>query len=141
MQYKTMFFLSIFLISYNIISIAYEKEKMSLTKERLSGTGLQPSLGLENIFLEGTISFLEKNEKRIVVRDQSILITPKTSFTSENSSLPLTFQDLKVGSGVRVSVAYEKGKLTAYSIHQFNHQTQRKQPNEDKKERSTILLD
>ena len=117
------------------------KRKMSLTKERLSGTGLQPSLGLENIFLEGTISFLEKNEKRIVVRDQSILITPKTSFTSENSSLPLTFQDLKVGSGVRVSVAYEKGELTASSIHEFNQQTQRKQTNENKKERSTILLD
>ena len=141
MQYKTMFFLSILLISYNIISIAYEKEKMNLTKERLSGTGLQPSLGLENIFLEGTISLLEKNERRIVVRDQSILITPKTSFTSENSSLPLTFQDLKAGSGVRVSVAYEKGELTASSIHQFNQQTQRKQTNENKKERSTILLD
>ena len=60
MKYKTMIFLFFFLISYNIISLASEKEKMSLTKERLSGAGIQPSLGLENIFLEGTISFLRK---------------------------------------------------------------------------------
>ena len=86
MRYNKMIFLFFFLISYNITSIAYEKEKMSLTKERLSGLGIQPSLGLDNIFLEGTISLLEKNERRIVVRDQSIVITPKTSFTGEKNS-------------------------------------------------------
>ena len=141
MQHKTFFFLFIFLISYNTTSITYEKEKISLTKEHLSGIGIQPSLGLENMFLEGTISLLEKKERRIVVKDQSILITSKTSFISENSSAPLSFQDLKTGSRVRVSVVYEKGELTAYSVHQFNEKTKRKQRDENKKERSTILLD
>ena len=141
MQHKTFFFLFIFLISYNTTSITYEKEKVSLTKENLSGIGIQPSLGLENIFLEGTISLLEKKERRIVIKDQSILITTKTSFTGGKETLPLTFQDLKIGAGVRVSVAHEKGELTAYSIHQFNEPTNRKQRDENKKERSTILLD
>ena len=120
MKYKKIVFIFFFLISYSITSLTSEKEKISLTKERLSGVGIQPSLGLENIFLEGTISFLEKNERRIVIRDQSISITPKTSFTRENSSVPLSFQDLKIGSEIRVGVAYEKGELTASSIHQFN---------------------
>ncbi len=120
MKYKKMIFLFFFLISCSITSLASEKEKMSLTKERLSGAGIQPSLGLENIFLEGTISLIEKNERRIVIRDQSILIKSKTSFTRENSSVPLSFQDLKIGSEIRVDVAYEKGELTASSIHQFN---------------------
>ena len=141
MQHKTFFFLFIFLIFYHTTSITYEKEKISLTKEQLSGIGIQPSLGLENMFLEGTISLLEKKEQRIVVKDQSILITSKTSFISENSSAPLSFQDLKNGSRVRVSVVYEKGELTAYSVHQFNEKTKRKQRDENKKERSTILLD
>ena len=120
MKYKKMIFLFFFLISYSITSLASEKEKMSLTNERLSGAGIQPSLGLENIFLEGTISLIEKNERRIVIRDQSILIKSQTSFTRENSSVPLSFQDLKIGSEIRVDVAYEKGELTASSIHQLN---------------------
>ena len=120
MKYKKMIFLFFFLISYSITSLASEKEKMSLTKERLSGAGIQPSLGLENIFLEGTISLIERNERRIVIRDQSILIKSQTSFTRENSSVPLSFQDLKIGSEIRVDVAYEKGELTASSIHQFS---------------------
>ena len=141
MKYKKMIFLFFFLISYSITSLASEKEKMSLTKERLSGAGIQPSLGLENIFLEGTISLIEKNERRIVIRDQSILIKSQTYFTRENSSVPLSFQDLKIGSEIRVGVAYEKSELTAYSIHQFNEQKTTKQRNDNKKERSTILLD
>jgi len=141
LKYKKIIFLFFFLICYEITSIASEKEKISLTKERLSGVGIQPSLGLKNIFLEGTISMLEKNERRIVVRDQSILIKPKTSFTRENSSVPLSFQDLKIGSEVRVSVAYEKGELKASSIHQFNEQKKIMQNDENKKEKTSILLD
>ena len=141
MKYKKMIFLFFFLVSYSITSLASEKEKMSLTKERLSGIGIQPSLGLKNIFLEGTISLVEKNERRIVIRDQSILVKSQTSFTRENSSVPLSFQDLKIGSEIRVGVAYEKGELTASSIHQFNEQKKTKQRNDNKKERSTMLLD
>ena len=119
----------------------YGKKKISLTKEKLSGSAIRPSLGLENIFLEGSISLIEKKEKRIVIKDQSILVTPKTSFTNNNSYRPMTFQDLKVGSGIRVNVIYEKGEVEAISIHELDQQTKRTQKDENNQEQAAILFD
>ena len=82
---------------------------------------------MENVFLEGSISLIEKKEKRIVIKDQSILVTPKTSFTNNNSYRPMTFQDLKIGSEIRVNVIYEKGELEAsLSINWINKQKEQK---------------
>ena len=145
MNHKKTLFLLLLLTNFDIYFSpaihASEKNKIELTGKRLVDTRIQPSLGLENIFLEGIVSLIEKKVKRIVIRDQSILVNSETVFINEDSSRPFTLRDLKVGSGIRVSVIYEKGELLASSIDLFDKPKKGKLDDEDYQETSTILFD
>jgi len=129
------------IVSLNIAISQAETTNLKLNNERILGKNTVPTLGLDNLYIEGIITLVDRKENRLVTRDQSISITPTTSFTSDKRGGYITFRDLKIGSAIRLTTVYEEGEIKAISVHELNQVVKAGTKQKKTKEKSAVLMD